>query len=788
MNIRHRILMLVLMTLSALLAIGTYSVYKSRTNATAVRIVTEGVVPSALASADLLSRLKDVQLSARAIVSAPDLEQANQITARLEQQKLVLTQSLQAQGNQADSKSQQGLIAQVNESLHDYFGAINDTVHFKLAGNNVMAEANLNANAAVYQREIEQIVDTLRIEKNRSKDEAIASLNQALEQTVQTVLLITLTVLAALAAIGWLLYRQITLPIAHMQAKMTHIASTQDFSSRVPVERQDEIGRSIMAFNSMIARIQESDLQLRKKTNDIHAMLQNLPEGILTIGADGTVDAEYSAFLQTILETGDIAGQPAMTLIFGNSDVGDDALAQVEATLFSCIGEDRMNFDFNAHLLIGEFNKHLPDGRSKCIDLSWAPICNDDDSVEKMLVCMRDVSHLREVEAEAAHQKRELDIISQLLAISREKFHEFADGATTLLGSNEALLKSGAAYDGDLIGQLFRNMHTIKGNARTYGLRQLTDCVHQAEQTYDDLRNSNGSGYDTAALLAQLKDVRQALEEYEHVNNDKLGRKGAGRRGRSEQYLLAEREPLERMQSQLSHMDISNCDHASLIAALEDVRLIIGRIGASTASQMLDSVFRSLPSLAQELGKTAPSLQVDDKGILIRNELAGLLGNTFTHLYRNAIDHGIELPEVRIAHGKPAAGTIWLNVDVCNDRLVFRLQDDGRGLALKSIYRKAIEKGILSVNSVASDEEIANIIFAPGFSTAQAVSDISGRGVGMDAVQDFVRREGGDVRLVFTGDDAGSDYRRFATLITLPEKFVLSGGNTVSSAPETLSA
>ncbi len=773
MTIRLRILMLVLLTVAALLGIGFYSAYKSQINARSVKQVTEGVVPSTLASADLLSRLKDMQLATRDVVSTADPEQARLIQARLEQDKQAVAQALKAQASQAGSRTQQGLISQVSESLHDYFAAIDDTIRIKLTGNHTLAEASLNANVAVYQREIQQIVDTLRIEKNRSKDAAIASLNQALERTVETVLLITLTAVGLLAAVGWLLYRQITRPIAHMQDKMTHIASTQDFSSRVPVEREDELGRSIVAFNSMIARIETSDRQLRQKTNDIHAMLQNLPEGILTIGADGTVDAEYSAYLQTILETSDIAGQPGIALLFANSDIGADALAQIEATVASCIGEDRMNFDFNSHLLASEFHLTLPDGRSKCIDLSWAPICSD-EIVGKILLCLRDVSHLRELEAEAAHQKRELDIISQLLALSQDKFQQFCDTAAELLGRNEALLKSTATYDGELISQLFRNMHTVKGNARTYGLRHLTDSVHLAEQSYDDLRTCSGEGYDAAWLLGQLKAVRQVLDEYEHVNTAVLGRKGSNRRGRRNAYLLADKAALEQLQARLDSIDLASSDQSHLAAALEALRGVIGRIGSAPAREILDSVLRSLPSLAMDLGKAPPTLEVEDQGILIRNELAGLLVNTFTHLYRNAIDHGIEAPEVRIAQGKPVAGRIRLDIDIRDQQLVFCLQDDGRGLALGHIRRKAIERGILSADSQASDEEIANLIFAPGFSTAQTVSTVSGRGVGMDAVQDFVRREAGDVRLVFTASDAGSEFRRFATQITLPARFALT--------------
>jgi two-component system chemotaxis sensor kinase CheA len=166
-------------------------------------------------------------------------------------------------------------------------------------------------------------------------------------------------------------------------------------------------------------------------------------------------------------------------------------------------------------------------------------------------------------------------------------------------------------------------------------------------------------------------------------------------------------------------------------------------------------------------------VQVNDGHIVLRSQIADLLKNAFMHLLRNSLDHGIEQPAERQAKGKATAGLISIDMSLGDGRLWLRLRDDGKGLALAFIRRKAIESGLLAADSVASPDEVAQLIFAPGFSTASAVTEVSGRGVGMDAVKGFIEREGGTIALQFLDDQVDADFRPFETVISLPEKFAV---------------
>jgi chemotaxis protein histidine kinase CheA len=315
-------------------------------------------------------------------------------------------------------------------------------------------------------------------------------------------------------------------------------------------------------------------------------------------------------------------------------------------------------------------------------------------------------------------------------------------------------------------------MHTIKGNARTYGLLHLTNKVHESEQRYEDLRKNPEAEWIPDLLLQQLEETHALIREYAKINEKKLGRKGPGRRGSIEKYLLVERDHIQQALTMLEGVDKN--DLSALHQVLQKVGLALNQLGTEKIGEILEGIVESLPSLAAELGKSPPVISIQDHGIQIRNQAAGLLRSLFTHLYRNAIDHGIEKPEERLAVGKPPEGHIHLELSLQQTgSLQMRMRDDGRGLPVARIRKVAVDKSIIGEGEAHSPESIARLIFVSGFSTAEKISEVSGRGVGMDAVKGFLEKEGGSIEIRFLNDDAGADFRSFETLITLPGKFAL---------------
>jgi len=198
-------------------------------------------------------------------------------------------------------------------------------------------------------------------------------------------------------------------------------------------------------------------------------------------------------------------------------------------------------------------------------------------------------------------------------------------------------------------------------------------------------------------------------------------------------------------------------------------------------TQPVKSVFSRMPRLVRELssqlGKEA-RLFITGEGTEIDKTVIEQLADPLTHLLRNAIDHGVEKPDERIAQGKPPAGSIHLAAEHRSGRIVIEVSDDGRGIDRERVLARARARGLLAADASPSDEEIDNLIFLPGFSTAETVSNISGRGVGMDVVRRNIQALGGRITLQ-SRKGSGSRF-----LLSLPLTLAILDGMIVAVGRE----
>lgn len=198
-------------------------------------------------------------------------------------------------------------------------------------------------------------------------------------------------------------------------------------------------------------------------------------------------------------------------------------------------------------------------------------------------------------------------------------------------------------------------------------------------------------------------------------------------------------------------------------------------------TQPVRSVFARMPRLVRELsaqlGKEA-RLVVTGEATEIDKTVVEQLADPLTHLLRNALDHGIEPPEARVAAGKPRQGTIHLSAEQRSGRIVIELSDDGRGIDRAKVVARAKERGLIPADAALSDAEAEGLIFLPGFSTAETVSAVSGRGVGMDVVRRNIQALGGRVT-VESRPGGGSRF-----LLSLPLTLAVLDGLVVTVGTE----
>ncbi len=219
--------------------------------------------------------------------------------------------------------------------------------------------------------------------------------------------------------------------------------------------------------------------------------------------------------------------------------------------------------------------------------------------------------------------------------------------------------------------------------------------------------------------------------------------------------------------------------HERLLSAVQQLEHTTRRLQEtvmSTRMLPIDSVFSRFPRMVHDLAARLNKqvrLQTVGEGTELDKSVIEKIGDPLTHLVRNSIDHGIESPEDRLRAGKPAQGTVTLRAAHQAGQIMIEIADDGRGLSRQRIIDKARSNGI-AVADNASDADVWNLIFAPGFSTAAEVTDVSGRGVGMDVVKRNILSLGGQVELSSV-EGAGATVR-----IRLPLTLAIVDGMSVA--------
>ena len=202
----------------------------------------------------------------------------------------------------------------------------------------------------------------------------------------------------------------------------------------------------------------------------------------------------------------------------------------------------------------------------------------------------------------------------------------------------------------------------------------------------------------------------------------------------------------------------------------------------SIRAQPIRSVFSRVPRIIREITASTGKevrLEVEGESTELDKTVVERIGEPLTHLIRNAVDHGLESPEERLAAGKSAEGRIRLTAEHRSGRIVICVSDDGRGIDRPRVLAKAIERGLVAPDARLSDEEIDNLIFSPGFSTAATVSNISGRGVGMDVVRRNVQALGGRITITSTPGE-GTTFT-----LALPLTLAILDGMIVTVGAET---
>lgn len=522
-------------------------------------------------------------------------------------------------------------------------------------------------------------------------------------------------------------------------------------------------------LNELKSKLQESNRQLKvyiedverivaEKTLQIRSILKHIQQGIFTVNKELKVEAEHSQHLHQVLGTDEVVGQGVRQLILDPSNLNEDAVSQQLTALEFAIGEDVLNFDVNQGRLMREIILERGE-QQKILQVDWNPIVGSDDVVHRILVCLRDVTDLKKMEAERAEKEEELRFVAEILNVSEMAFAKFLRVGKHLLDESFAILEKQKPLTKDGLNLLFLNMHTFKGTARGFDFQKLTAITHRVEQAFVQMREQDEIV--EQQVREGLEEVKAAFDHYETLATEKLGRQD--RMGQTYISIAG----LGKILSELRLLDKQAITRDEMERMRWNIESVVNPVFYTPVRDVLDQVFRGAPRLAKDLGKLQPKVIFERCLYEVDDTFEQVFQRVFIHLLRNSMFHGIETPEEREAQGKPPQGTIRVAFDLEDEALQVSYRDDGRGLDLTRIREKAAVMGC-NLPVTASPMEIAELIFTPYLSTAESSNDISGRGVGMDAIRSYLEEHGGKLHLIQTGLSPTGQFMQFELLMLLP--------------------
>jgi two-component system chemotaxis sensor kinase CheA len=334
--------------------------------------------------------------------------------------------------------------------------------------------------------------------------------------------------------------------------------------------------------------------------------------------------------------------------------------------------------------------------------------------------------------------------------------------------------------DEEVLNRIFRVAHTLKGNAATLGFAAPTEFAHHLEDVLDRVRaRTLAVTSPLISLLLEAADALRVLVPAAVAGVDELRPEQQALLGRLDRFALgtpseepvapaASVEPvrpgpaktlrvevakLDRMLNLSGEISISRgrlsslvqagteADGADVVDALRELDALfldlqeqITKVRMVPVGPTFRRFVRTVRDVAAAHGKEA-YLVVEGEDVEVDTSIIEMIGDPLTHLIRNALDHGIESPEARAAQGKPRAGCITLRARHEAGRIVIQVSDDGAGLSRDRILARARAIGRVGEGERLADAEVDRLVFEPGFSTAAAVTEMSGRGIGLDVVR-----------------------------------------------------
>lgn len=447
-------------------------------------------------------------------------------------------------------------------------------------------------------------------------------------------------------------------------------------------------------------KVAQRTQELNHRNRSMRLVLDNVSQGFITIKPSGVMESERSAVVERWLGPPPLSGDLAEWLERADDEAGSWFRIGVEAVRDGILPLE---------VSVDQLPKRMQsDGRTFRLD--YIPITSTgalDEPLQNLLVVITDITD--ELARERfEREQREMAQMFQLVSADRPGFMRFFSEAEKIIHQ--------LMNDHDHPPQVQKRLiHTLKGNCGLYRLVSMVEVCHQIESRMEDDRTPLTDAEREVIRKAWTRVAAQARSLIGDETDDAME---IDREDYTEIVtLVAERAAHERLAATLRTWK------------LEPVSLRLRRLGAQARY------------LAERLGKPAVQIVMTARGVRLDSERFDGFWSSLAHVVRNAVDHGIETPDVRRAGGKADAGTLALAARIEEATFVLQITDDGAGINWTRLAEKAAAQGLPH----ATHADLVEALFADGVSTKEEVTQISGRGVGMAAVRSAVLAMGGRV-------------------------------------------
>jgi chemotaxis protein histidine kinase CheA len=477
---------------------------------------------------------------------------------------------------------------------------------------------------------------------------------------------------------------------------------------------------------------------------------------LFTINLDGSVNEEYSARANEILKVDDIASHNINQLLRLDSKQNEAFCTWLNLVKAKYKAQRWQKLVKLApvqelELIQGE------NSDQEYVSISYQKIYNKSGELSKIMVLAMDVTdkRLKDIQMAAERQRHENEVKS-ILGIANtppEEIAEFTEDTTDRLNQLhkqvknhlEGVTKQREQYpDGpeynigkEMFEHMYRNIHTIKGNAGSYGFELLSLYAHKAEDMLEELREPVKMRRDNslAAIAEYLNKMDESMREIHQKIKLVFGRD-------DEVTVRVPEIRIHKIQEMCTALR-NSIDAEPLIPLYDECMMLTWKPLKTLTRKYLKSIQKA----ARAQNKNV-HFDIDGEMKLFPTEEFSDIDEILIHLIRNAVDHGIEEPEVREELNK-GIGRIRFEYRKTREKRVILLSDDGRGIDTDKLVEKSIQKGIITPDIVPamSEEEKINLIFNPGISTSEKITDTSGRGIGMNVVFERMKALGGNTEI-----------------------------------------